>query len=113
MDVVVFDCLGGQPHYSIRLRAVIRGFADLQSHHPCKVVVIPGCFVSSAMAFFSLCDHYHRRCTGVMISMGPIDTPFAILVITLISIPTTYFQIQAFRFKLGLGHILSRMKGDG
>jgi hypothetical protein len=46
-------------------------------------MLIPGCSVSSTITFFSPGVHRRRRCTDVMISTGPIDTFFLVVVIAL------------------------------
>lgn len=40
-------------------------------------MLIPGCSLSSTMAFLSLGDRHWRHCTDVMISTSPIDTYFS------------------------------------
>jgi len=46
-------------------------------------MLIPGCSVSSMMAFFSQVFHRWRRCRDVMISTGPIDACSLMVVVCL------------------------------
>ncbi|MCX5839626.1 MAG: hypothetical protein NTW71_14110 [Deltaproteobacteria bacterium] len=40
-------------------------------------MLIPGCLVSSTMAFIPSGDHRRQRCTDAMISAGPVDVFFS------------------------------------